>query len=69
MGPRVRVHMSGPGGTDPGHRRRPGPRQAPMLLKFGRETPGFHPGTVLALIQELRIKTSTALGINTSSGN
>ncbi len=42
----ARARMSG--GTDLGHRRRPGPRQArvapvtPILLGFGRRTPGFH---------------------------
>jgi hypothetical protein len=44
---RAAARMSG--GTDLGHRRRPGPRLAraapvtPILLGFGRGTPGFHP--------------------------
>ena len=48
---RAAARMSG--GTDLGHRRRPGPRQAraapvtpimgPIWLGFGRGTPGFHP--------------------------
>ena len=47
-GPRARMS----GVTDPGHRRRPWPRQArtapaaPTLLGFSREMPGFHPRTV-----------------------
>ena len=52
-GPRARMS----GVTDPGHRRRPGPRQArtapaaPTLLGFSREMPGFHPRTVRVFIQ------------------
>ena len=44
---RAAARMSG--GTDLGHRRRPGPRLAraapvtPILLGFSRGTPGFHP--------------------------
>ena len=51
-GPRARMS----GVTDPGHRRRPGPRQARTapaartLLGFNREMPGFHPRTVRVLI-------------------
>ena len=50
-----RARMSGV--TDPGHRRRPGPRQARTapaartLLGFNREMPGFHPRTVRVFIQ------------------
>ena len=52
-GPRARMS----GVTDPGHRRRPGPRQArtapaaPTLLGFSREMPGFHPRTVRVFSQ------------------
>jgi hypothetical protein len=47
------------GVTDPGHRRRPGPRRArtapaaPTLPGFSREKPGFHPRTVRVFIPGL----------------
>ena len=70
-----------PGGTDLGHRRRPGPRQAraapvtPILLGFGRGTPGFHPegcagfnsrSSELKPAQPWELKP--AAGIRTSTG-
>ena len=69
------------GGTDLGHRRRPGPRQAraapvtPILLGFGRGTPGFHPegcagfnsrSSELKPAQPWELKP--AAGIRTSTG-
>ena len=69
------------GGTNLGHRRRPGPRLAraapvtPILLGFGRGTPGFHPegcagfnsrSSELKPAQPWELKP--AAGIRTSTG-
>jgi hypothetical protein len=55
-GPRACTARTGMFGvTDPGHRRRPGPRTAPaarILLGFSREMPGFHPRTVRVFIPD-----------------
>ena len=76
---RAAARMSG--GTDLGHRRRPGPRLAraapvtPILLGFGRGTPGFHPegcagfnsrSSELKPAQPWELKP--AAGIRTSTG-
>ena len=76
---RAAARMSG--GTDLGHRRRPGPRQAraapvtPILPGFGRGTPGFHPegcagfnsrSSELKPAQPWELKP--AAGIRTSTG-
>ena len=76
---RAAARMSG--GTDLGHRRRPGPRQTraapvtPILLGFGRGTPGFHPegcagfnsrSSELKPAQPWELKP--AAGIRTSTG-
>ena len=64
------------GGTDLGHRRRPGPRLAraapvtPMLLGFGRETPGFHPEGCAGFnsgqeseLRRIKLETSTGTAV------